>query len=41
MNGKGAIQFSNGDKYTGNFLNNKFHGQGILFLESKQSKFTG
>jgi len=33
MNGNGTLNYSNGDKYTGNFINNKLDGSGVLCID--------
>ena len=41
FNGKGKLNYSNGDTYEGDFLNNKKHGFGILNLVSIKEKYEG
>ncbi len=40
LSGKGKLEFPDGRKYEGGFLNNKFHGEGTYYL-NKEEKFTG
>ena len=40
-NGKGDLFFTNGNHYSGQFRNNKMHGQGQLFHKKEESTYKG
>lgn len=41
MSGYGEQVFSNGDKYTGNYENNKCHGQGKIYVNASKTTYVG
>ncbi len=40
-NGKGSFYFADGGVYTGNWINNKMEGYGILYLKSGKPAYKG
>lgn len=41
MSGYGEQVFSNGDMYTGNYENNKCHGQGKIYVNASKTTYVG
>ena len=41
MNGHGTYTWMNGNKYTGNFKNDYFHGDGQYFIQQDETIFIG
>lgn len=38
MAGPGIMYYPNGDKYVGNFENDKLHGTGVIYVKKTQTK---
>ena len=41
MSGEGEYTYANGDQYTGNWINNKKEGRGVMIYKQNGEKYEG